>query len=244
MALRTIIACVALATTYGGHTDYQQWFVRMGMYNDYPGGYSDWTTAFGVREESKDRYDSWDLMHLATQDPEHDTAWIYVADRGGNGGWNEDTGQYEDYPRPGLMVDFFAPFGPGTDDPDTLMKVWAVEVHAPNVGYTWRLRWQINLEDPGWWTPDPPFAIRIRPNETFPEGLDLTANGAGYFWITDLPQWGPEPRIWLIEAGIVPEPPFAWLSAALAIGGFACLRRRRPDGRRAVPLQGGDPEAP
>jgi hypothetical protein len=221
MRLAWIVGVVALGVGAIGHTDYQNWLVMVGMYNDCPYGYSDWNTWFGVQEGAHDLFDIWDQVHLPIDDPDHDTAWIYVADRGGNGGWNEETGQYEQYPSVGLEADFFAPFGPGTDDPDTLMKVWAVEVHAPNVGYTWRLRWQINLWDPGWWVPDPPFAIRIRPNETFPEGLDLTANGAGYFWITDLPQWGPEPRIWLIEAGIIPEPGLAWLAAAIPLVAMA-----------------------
>jgi len=164
----TAVAALAAATT--GHTDYQNWLVKIGMYNDYPHGYSDYTTFLGVEEGAHDLYDS-------------------------------------------------------ADDPDTLMKVWAVEVHAPNVGYTWRLRWQINQE-PGFWIPDPPFAIRIRPNETFPEGLDLTANGAGYFWVTGLAQWGPEARIWLIEAGIVPEPALTWLAAGVPVLIRLLLRRR------------------
>jgi hypothetical protein len=225
MRIAWIVALVALAAAAAGHTDYGNWAVMIGIYNDHPFGYSDYFSWFGVKPGATDRYGGEDAWHLPIEDPEHDTAWIYVADRGGNGGWNEQTGQYEEYPYPGLRADFFAPFGPDTADPDTLMKVWTVEVHAPNVGYTWRLRWQINQEGPEWWIPDPPFAIRIRPNETFPEGLDLTANGAGYFWVTDLPQWGPEPQIWLIEAGIIPEPGLAWLAAAIPLVAIA-LRRR------------------
>jgi hypothetical protein len=196
------------------------------MQNAAPYGDSDISASFGAEPSAQDTYEGRDAVHSPIGDPEHDVAWVFVADQGGNGGWNQQTGQYEEYPHPGLLKDMFAPFGAGTEDPARLLKTWAAQLHAPNTGYTWWLIWEINYLDPEWWIPGPPFAIRILPNETFPDGLDLTAQGAGRFVIKDLPQWGPEPRIWLIEAGIVPEPGLTFLAAALPLVAIA-LRRRR-----------------
>jgi hypothetical protein len=229
--VRHCIATIAVVVLGAGGgsagADYQQWAVRIGMLNGYTPGYSDLDTKFGVREGAQDQHDPDDLWHPVIDQPRIDTAWIYVADRGGNGGWNELTGQYEEYPWPGLKWDRFAPFGPGTEDPHTLRKTWAVEVHAPSVGYTWDLRWQIN-DWPGWEVPGGPFAVRILPNQIFPDGLELTGCGDGWHWVDGLPQWGQEPQLWLIEAGIVPEPGLTCLAVALALTVAAAIRRQRP----------------
>jgi hypothetical protein len=151
---------------------------------------------------------------------------VYVADRGGDGGWNEFTGEYEEYPDLGLAIDRRAPYGPGTEQPNVTKRTWAVEVHAPRgPGNAWGLLWYTNTED-GRRLPDYPFVVRILPNETLPDGLDLTGYGDGIHRVLGLPQWGQEPQVWLIEAGIVPEPGLTCLAAALALTVAATLRRR------------------
>jgi hypothetical protein len=221
----TAATFVATFAAGAGADGYEMWSFRIGMQQDHIPWGSDSTNLAGAVPWSTGQYDGSDASEPGIADPQHDLAWIFLADRGGDGGWDEFTGEYEEYPSPGLMFDMRAPYGPGTEQPNVRKRTWAVELHAPNgPGYVWRLFWEINTRD-GYRLPEYPFVVRILPNETFPERLDLTSYGDGVHYIRDIPQWGPEPRIWLIEASIIPEPSLTWLAAAIPLVAIA-LRRR------------------
>lgn len=226
LGLMVLAGAVGLVGSVVGADGYEQWRFKIGMQQHYGGWGSDSNNVAGVEPGATGQYEGRDALHPPRGDPEHDLAWIFVADRGGDGGWDEFTGEYEQYPSPGLTGDLRAPYGPGTEQPNVHKRTWAVELYAPNgPEYTWDLYWEINLYD-GYRLPEYPFVLRILPNETFPEGLDLTSYGDGDHRIRDIPQWGPEPRLWLLEGVIIPEPGLTCLAAAIPLA-FAALRRRR-----------------
>jgi hypothetical protein len=218
MMTSILLVAAALFAASAASADLTQWQVKCGLLNDvYPFG-SDFSTRFGVMEDSNWKYDVNDAAHPPVIDPMHDVAFIYsknyytvyrdmVLHDVGSFDWDEPVGWpppygrhgagVPDYPSPGLLKDTRMPVL-RVGEPE----IWLVYAYAPlgpgspdydNETCTFGWDWNMPGEE-DFWVPER-MIVQIWGNPDLESvGIygDLVLNGfgPGVHKIDNIPQWG------------------------------------------------------